>query len=389
MTPTLQNVRRYLSRESSSGAFIPEIDGLRLVAILAVIFHHLAGFLLVKTGHTGPRGLLADLCARGNYGVQLFFVISGFVIACPFARAALERKPAPQIKRYYLRRLTRLEPPYMLNLLVAFVLLVITGRAAFSELLPHLIASLTYTHNVIYGEFSAVNCVAWSLEIELQFYLVAPILACLFRLQSGMLRRSVMVLLILGASLFGQFAPRDLPRLGLSLAPFLGYFLGGFVLCDLHTQGWLGASTRRWLWDGVGVAAWCAIVALMWTRWAFLLPLVVVLAYVGAFRGRVLRACFTHPLVYTIGGMCYTIYLYHFFMISALGRFALGPVTALASDATVRLALMSLALVPVVLLCCAVLFALTERPFMVRDWPQKAWRFAALRIGGCAAHSSP
>jgi len=376
---SLRDIRRYLSRESSSGAFIPEIDGLRFVAIFAVIFHHLNGYLLAKTAHQGPRGLLSDLCARGNYGVQLFFVISGFVIAYPFARAALAGTPPPGLRRYYLRRLTRLEPPYMGNLIIAFLLLVATGRAAVQDLLPHLLASLTYTHNLVYGGFSTVNGVAWSLEIELQFYLVAPLLAGLFRIRSAAFRRGVIAGLILGASLWGQWVPRHLPRAGLSIVPFLGYFLAGFLLCDILQRDRQGTTAQRLVWDGIGLTAWGLVVVLMWSRLAFLLPFVVLVAYVAAFRGCMLRAVFRSPLIFTIGGMCYTIYLYHFFIISAVGRFALKPALAVATGVTPRLVVLALMVLPVILLSCTVLFAVTERPFMVKDWPRRAWAFVLAR----------
>ena len=49
--------------------------------------------------------------------------------------------------------------------------------AARAPLLPHLLASLGYVHNIVYGVPSTINVVAWSLEIEVQFYILAPALA--------------------------------------------------------------------------------------------------------------------------------------------------------------------------------------------------------------------
>ena len=57
------------------------------------------------------------------------------------------------------------------------------------ELSPRLLASMTYTHNAIYNEFSQVNFLAWSLEIEFQFYVLAPMLVLVFRLRQLLLRR--------------------------------------------------------------------------------------------------------------------------------------------------------------------------------------------------------
>ena len=61
-----------LRRITSKGTFIPEIDGLRFVAIASVVMYHLRGFL-------SPESRLA---AHGYRGVNLFYVISGFVLGC-------------------------------------------------------------------------------------------------------------------------------------------------------------------------------------------------------------------------------------------------------------------------------------------------------------------
>lgn len=79
--------------------------------------------------------------------------------------------PAPKIKEFYLRRLTRLEPPYVLAIVAVFF-----GLAAFSTNhgFPHLFASLLYSHNLIYGQPNPFFGLAWSLEIEIQFYCLIP-----------------------------------------------------------------------------------------------------------------------------------------------------------------------------------------------------------------------
>ena len=75
------------------------------------------------------------------------------------------------------------------------------------------------------------------------------------------------------------------------------------------------------------------------------------------------------PSVATIGGMCYSIYLLHFPLISIIGRhtITLGSTSAQWIHLLVQTAI----IVPPVLLVCGVYFALIERPCMERDWPQK------------------
>jgi peptidoglycan/LPS O-acetylase OafA/YrhL len=108
------------SRIQSAGRYIPVIDGLRFYAFAAVIAVHWAKHAaLLNAGESG-EALNVRFFLNGAFGVQLFYVISGFVLALPFAKAWREKKPRPKLKAYYLRRLTRLEPPYVINLLVFF-----------------------------------------------------------------------------------------------------------------------------------------------------------------------------------------------------------------------------------------------------------------------------
>src|SRR5882762_7039250 len=103
---------RRLSRETTSGRFIPEMDGLRFAAIGMVVLFHLNGYLTVKSKAfypAPPTDWLAQAAFVGFHGVELFFVISGFILGLPFASHYLKNKPAVPLRKYYLRRLTRLE----------------------------------------------------------------------------------------------------------------------------------------------------------------------------------------------------------------------------------------------------------------------------------------
>jgi peptidoglycan/LPS O-acetylase OafA/YrhL len=103
-----------------------------------------------------------------------------------------------------------------------------------------------------------------------------------------------------------------------------------------------------------------------------LLPWVLLLCGLAAFLGRATPAVLGNPWVATIGGMCYTVYLYHTLVISAMYR-----VTVHLHTHTIWLDLLVqfLVTVPVVLLISAGLFALFERPFMRADWPARAAAF--------------
>jgi peptidoglycan/LPS O-acetylase OafA/YrhL len=165
-------------RITSTGQFIPEIDGLRFVAILSVYVYHLAGDVLRHSSAASSPvlegGWLFSVTQILNVGVPLFFAISGFILGMPFAAARLEGGRSVSLKKYFLRRVTRLEPPYILCLLLFFGLKVVGARGTAHELLPNLVASMFYVHNLVYHSPSVINFVAWSLEIEIQFYVLAP-----------------------------------------------------------------------------------------------------------------------------------------------------------------------------------------------------------------------
>src|SRR5208337_4694349 len=77
-------------RVTRDGRWIPEIDGLRFVAIMSVLLYHMFGELENRSGRIIPveprySGLFWPI-SNGNCGVSLFFIISGFVLALPFAR---------------------------------------------------------------------------------------------------------------------------------------------------------------------------------------------------------------------------------------------------------------------------------------------------------------
>jgi peptidoglycan/LPS O-acetylase OafA/YrhL len=355
-----------LSRVTSTGELIPEVDGLRFIAISAVLFHHLLAMFLSGSGRSPEVRTYAEWFAAadqswlvtpaycGHFGVNLFFVISGFILALPFAKRAFNEQAAPDLKSYYLRRVTRIEPPYLLSLIVIF-LIHWEQWGQGPQVIPNLIASLFYSHGLVYGRESAINGVAWSLEIEIQFYLLTPLLVRMFRLRNVAARRSLLVALIVGFGLLSQWViyPSGSARLRLTLLNFAHYFLTGFLLVDLYLTGRLRSSDKRLGWDVVTLAAAAAIFATL-TRFGqfyYLLPLMVGLLYAGFFLGRLSNAFARTRWITIIGGMCYTIYLYHILIISNLMTQTM-PLASITRRFDLDFAV------------CALLFFYAEKPFM-------------------------
>jgi peptidoglycan/LPS O-acetylase OafA/YrhL len=349
------------------------------VAIAAVLLHHVVAVYLESSGRLGHvrlpadwrlvlhRHWLVDVGYAGHFGVLLFFVLSGFILAVPFAGAALGGGAPVSLRSYYLRRLTRIEPPYVINMLACFALIWATnpGRAVF---VPHLAASLLYLHGPLYGEGSWINGVAWSLEVEVQFYVLMPVLALLFRVRGSAARRLLLTSLVAAASLASYLwiVPHGGPRLARMLANYIQYFLAGCLLADF----WVAGNGRSWrrslLWDAAAVAglAGTVVVLVRYPQATALVPALLLAVCAAGLLGRLAGAMLSWRWMVIAGGMCYTIYLYHFPLMRLLLPAALGGTSAslpLAAD----VAVLGVLLVAPVLAASAVLFVTTEKPFMV------------------------
>ena len=152
-------------------ARLPTLDGLRAIAILLVVPHNLN--LMVTAG--GLAHVFIAALYRGWIGVQLFFVISGFLIT----GILLDARDAPHYYRsFFVRRVLRIFPLYYATLVVLFVLLPAFGllpasfkRDAMAEL------SLWGYFSDWYGAFHPGEASVshfWSLAVEEQFYLLWP-----------------------------------------------------------------------------------------------------------------------------------------------------------------------------------------------------------------------
>ena len=372
-------------RRTTSGRFIPVVEGLRFVSIMFVVLFHINGYLSVKSPlrDAGPIdvGFVQRLAMIGHYGVQLFFVISGFVLALPFAAHQLLKAPAVRLRAYFLRRVTRLEPPYVLSMLGLFLMHILIDGANSPSSLSHLGASLAYLHNQIYATNSTINTVAWSLEVEVQFYLLAPLLASVFLISSPTKRRATLVAgMLLAVALQTLANPIAGGRLSLSIVNYIQFFLLGFLLADYFLVDWKGTPAVSNYWDVVAVVGWPALAIVLMRDWAtrLTLPALVFVLFCAGLRGKRTSALLSDRWVTTIGGMCYSIYLLHYPIISAIARHTVTIGSARAYP--VHLLVQSVLLVSSSVLISALYFMLIERPCMDKDWPRRLVSAVSRRV---------
>ena len=127
-------------------------------------------------------------------------------------------------------------------------------------MLPHLLASTFYAHNLVYNSVSTINFVTWSLEVEIQFYLLAPLMGMIYAVRSTWTRRSVLVVLILAGGAFNLYLGARHPTSVLrgTILNYLQYFLAGFLLADI-IEGHQQQPYRSIAWDAVSVIVWPVI----------------------------------------------------------------------------------------------------------------------------------
>jgi peptidoglycan/LPS O-acetylase OafA/YrhL len=177
-------------REVSAGSHFGALDGYRAIAALMVVITHVAYSTgLVVTGTWG------HLLGRFDFGVPLFFLMSGFLLYRPWARAALEGRTPPGHARYALRRAARILPLYWLVVVVNLAFLPEIQPVAAEQWWRHLLALQIYQPQ---GAIEGLSQ-TWSLCTEITFYIALPFLGMLAlgrrpRSAESAWRRQLMVL---------------------------------------------------------------------------------------------------------------------------------------------------------------------------------------------------
>lgn len=375
-----------LQRSTASGKFIAEVDGLRFFAIFWVVLYHLNGYLVAhaNSGHLTcqPESSFAYwLCSIGFFGVKLLFVLSGFMFFFMIKHDA-SGNPFITLKDYYVRRIARLIPPYQISLLIVFVSIAFyTGAHKPEGLFLSWLANAFFSSVLFSGHLSQTNVAAWAMEVIIQFYAIAPILILLFRIKKTYFRWGVIVILIfiiiVGRKVIGIETFKYCVLLG-----FIEWFLCGILVADIccHFQ----SLRKHWVFDFIGFSSWFFIILIphIFTRGLLLqgtMMAVILPAYYCIFRGPLLNRIFSNGLLVTMGGMCYTVYLYHFLIISAAGRFFNHYFIFRNYD--LYFLVHAFFILTVVIFSCTILFILFEKPFMSREWSKKAGIFLNAIMG--------
>jgi peptidoglycan/LPS O-acetylase OafA/YrhL len=300
---------------------VPQLDGLRAIAVLLVVLHHWL---------EGARAL--DL---GNIGVQLFFVLSGYLITRILhefrdRRANGELGIGEVLVRFHLSRAARIWPVALLT--VSLVWMAGDRFDRREDMLWHAL----FASNLLFfqrGEFASNLAHFWSLAVEQQFYLVWPLVVLLIpaRLLKPMVLAFVVAAPVLRLALvamgFTRFAQYN-------VLPFANFdSLGMGALVALWSRYPVAIAQAAWrLLGRVTLAAVLALLALRFASAAvgaevpanpeqslYSIAFAWLVAHcargMGGLAGRVLS---WRPLVF-LGVISYGIYVYHMFAPRAVG----------------------------------------------------------------------
>jgi peptidoglycan/LPS O-acetylase OafA/YrhL len=225
---------------------VPSLDGLRAISIVFVLVAHLSGTqnFPIQLHHSAYR--------LGEFGVRVFFVISGFLITS-ILLSELQRKGDISLRRFYFRRALRLFPAsYFLILVIA----ILAARHVIVLERWDLTSAITYTMNYHpTGSWSVGHL--WSLAIEEQFYILWPVIL----LTLGALRSSRFLIGLLFFAPFFRLA-----------SPHVGSAFNFLIWSDALATGCLLALLREKLFSNVRYSR------LLESRWFFLVPTIAIIA---------------------------------------------------------------------------------------------------------------
>ena len=233
------------SRDPRLAGHVPVLDGVRGIAILAVIVFHAVAF----EAHNRFELALAMAAAFGWAGVDLFFVLSGFLITGILLKA---RGGENYFRSFYVRRGLRIFPLYFGYCVVLFLVLpTIFGwhSAQAAELTAAAPWYLTYMLNVrmaLYGSRAAILSTSflWSLAVEEQFYLIWP--AVVKRVRLAHLSRLCLAIVVvaLGWRIWMVQSGHVLAAYVLLPSRMDGLALGAWVAIQVTTPGMLDRLAR-------------------------------------------------------------------------------------------------------------------------------------------------
>ena len=321
--------------------YIAAADLLRVFSVGLVACFHIwqqswldPGFRLL-----GVRFDLQRIIRRGYMGVDLMLLLSGFLLYLPVARAARRGAPMPDTGDFYARRARRILPSYLAAVFIALAFALAEGTP-FAWLRKDLLAHLTFTHTFWRATYqgTALNVGLWTLAVEVQFYLLFPLLARAFRARPYL---TFSAMLALGFAWWAWvLGLEDLNMTFNQLPAMLPLYACGMM--SAHLLSFRRGGKHGWLYGLGSAACLCLILRILWIQnpngyrdlnrlqviWR--LPLGVLGAlflWCGGQWGSGLSRAVGNPLTRYCAAVSYNFYIWHQYLAVKLKRWHIPPYT--------------------------------------------------------------
>lgn len=164
----------HTSSRKASKSTIAALDGVRAIAALLVVSVHISDIEGVPW-NVNHNPLATALAFMGRTGVVLFFVLSGFLLFLPYAKALLFQEAWPSLRTFYLRRIFRIWPGYYFTL--AMMIVLFDRKYLHPAYWQRLGLFLTFFMDSSPQTWQQISGPFWTLAIEWQFYLLLPLIA--------------------------------------------------------------------------------------------------------------------------------------------------------------------------------------------------------------------
>lgn len=317
--------------------YIAAADFLRVFAVGLVACFHIWQQSWLDPGFRAG-GVYVDLqrlIRRGYMGVDLMLLLSGFLLYLPVARSG----EMPDTRTFYGKRLRRILPSYLAAIVLSLVFAMIYGRNPGSPpLWRDLAAHLTFTHTFWRSTYywTSLNAALWTLAVEMQFYLLFPLIGRLFR-KAPWPVFGLMTLLGLGC---GALACRaeDIGMVFNQLPCMLQLYACGMISAHLLAKhggklpGWVCALGSGLCLAGILRVLWIQSPAdarhLNQLQILWRLPLGVLgggFLWCGAQWGPALDRALGNPLTKFFAGISYNFYIWHQYLAVKLKTWRLPP----------------------------------------------------------------
>ncbi|MGD0453501.1 MAG: acyltransferase [Solirubrobacteraceae bacterium] len=361
-------------------------------AVETLIFKHSAGFVIGSDNASNFSpifGRLAPEFIAMRFGIFIFFALSGYLLTRTFLAAYTLGTPRPAIARYARNRALRIIPAFW----VVTTVFVLWNHVAGSAGIGGLLATYGFAQNYHWSAAADVMRQAWTLDIEVAFYILIP-LASLTALAAGrqmqrtpQRRLAILLSVLLAAYILSLLAKHDAGNPinnNYNLGEFLFAFIPGVVLAAVEpfaaprVRGSGHGGALAWGVLGVCIALFAVFVSLSGSergaRLVFVTlacgallaaPLILQWRTGGCWRVLDNRA------MQWLGERSYGIYLIHLALMGHVLRHI-----ASGHGITVTFVLLLIIVTPVTLLAADVLWRLIERPALQRRLPWRQAEFA-------------